>query len=396
MTVPWKVKDESGDNYTRYYYRVPINSQYKNLLRNNLYRINLSVAILGSTQKEDAIELTPNYLILDWSTEEIDTELEDFKYLVLDENKVSIYNASTYNVGYSSSSEINVDVLSITYPKYKKNGIPDDISGDKSLLKWSYDNNMLYIEHPIPNNYVPWTINLKVTNKDIVNEEYLTEYLTIIQYPAIYLEGEKSNGIVYVNERKYGDYIDYGTIVNPSNIIEGTANNCNQTLYTITATYLGNDFKYSIGDPRMSTPDNLSNIEGGIAGNRTDLTNYYPTREDVNTSNMIAPKFMVASSFGLTGTMTYNNAKKRCATYEESGFPKGRWRVPTRAEISFTIDLQEKSGVIPELFNKDDGNYWTSDKKNYNGNTNRSYVRCVYDIWYWGIEKDENSSSYSN
>lgn len=393
LTVPWKVKSEAGEEYTRYYYRVPINNQYKNLVRNNLYRINLSVAILGSTQKEDAVDVNPNYLILNWSTEEINADLEDFKYLVLDENKASIYNTNAYDVGCSSSSEINVSVVSISYPKYNKDGIPSyPPAGDTSQLKWLYRNNMLHVEHPIPSNYVPWTISLEVTNKDIVNKKCLTDSLTIIQYPAIYLEGEKSNGIVYVNERKHGQSIDYGTIVNPNTVKNGTANNSNQTLYTITATYLGNDFNYSIGNPREPEPNNL----GGVAGDRTDLTNYYPTREDNNTSNMIAPKFMVASSFGLTESMSYNTAKKRCATYEENGFPKGRWRIPTRAEISFTIDLQEKSGVIPELFNKSDGKYWTSDKRNYNGGTSSSYVRCVYDIWYWGMEKDKNASSYSD
>jgi hypothetical protein len=134
--------------------------------------------------------------------------------------------------------------------------------------------------------------------------------------------------------------------------------------------------------------------------------------------------------------MTYQHAKERCAAYQENGYPAGRWRLPTVAEIDFLIKMSEKNR-IPSLFGPTRTQaYWaagayayfgqnsavtgiyaldfssTGDKsaqtdagvtRNYNvsqlassnsGNYRFSYsgstvsaqvfTRCVYDIWYWG------------
>jgi hypothetical protein len=97
----------------------------------------------------------------------------------------------------------------------------------------------------------------------------------------------------------------------------------------------------------------------------------------------------------------FDVARKRCATYQEAGFPAGRWRLPTLAEVSFVIYLQ-KMGVVQQLFISGSGAYWTSSGgaiqntngladnimgkywKNYKDKNKAIYVRCVYDTWYWG------------
>lgn len=74
----------------------------------------------------------------------------------------------------------------------------------------------------------------------------------------------------------------------------------------------------------------------------------------------------------------------RCASYQEDGYPAGRWRIPTMAEASLVRYLAVE-GFIPLLFTKN-GNYAFA-----NGNTNGMQwgyssninVRCVYDEWYW-------------
>ena len=112
---------------------------------------------------------------------------------------------------------------------------------------------------------------------------------------------------------------------------------------------------------------------------------------------MISPEFMVASSYGFcNGTFTYANAEKRCATYQEDGYPAGRWRVATEAEIRYIIQLSSWE-VIPELFSPNI-EYWSAHGRitvdnNHNitnngtSTTATARVRCVYDTWRWGTDQ---------
>lgn len=116
---------------------------------------------------------------------------------------------------------------------------------------------------------------------------------------------------------------------------------------------------------------------------------YYPTYEanDAGSKeNFIAPILRVASSLGKHGNVTKEEARRRCASYQEFGYPAGRWRMPTKAEVEYISNLSAQK-KIPLLFNPDVA-YWTA-----NGNykigaglqtTDASTaVRCVYDEWYW-------------
>ena len=122
---------------------------------------------------------------------------------------------------------------------------------------------------------------------------------------------------------------------------------------------------------------------------------YYKTGSGEKYNNMIAPSFMIASSWAVTQDITYDGALKRCASYQENGYPAGRWRIPTEAEIKFVNDLSADD-YIPELF---DGDYYASSKKYWDTTTNPAgmstntstsghSVRCVYDLWYWGDDPE--------
>ena len=114
-----------------------------------------------------------------------------------------------------------------------------------------------------------------------------------------------------------------------------------------------------------------------------------------NAGNIIAPAFKIASSYGKTTRMSSERAKERCASYQENGYPAGRWRLPTSAEVLFVRNLSRYQH-IPTLFqtNVNDG-YWTADGYIYSATeygdittstADTRSVRCVYDIWYWGEE----------
>ena len=99
--------------------------------------------------------------------------------------------------------------------------------------------------------------------------------------------------------------------------------------------------------------------------------------------------------------------QERCATYQEDGYPAGRWRMPTKAEVEYIVMLSAK-GYIPKLFNDDKdnpvGDYWCASGVVYplragsvditQGTDSGSHaVRCVYDDWYWGSEREKSSGA---
>lgn len=140
-------------------------------------------------------------------------------------------------------------------------------------------------------------------------------------------------------------------------------------------------------------------------GPKRNLTYYYPAENSARTKNMLAPAYRVSSRMG--GVEFYNGITRRsaefkCATYQEDGYPAGRWRLPTEAEVDFIGTLTKYSGFV-ELFGAK-GFYWSANgAKQPSGalETNRDYAlaRCVYDAWYWDpfddrLPEDERDNYY--
>lgn len=177
------------------------------------------------------------------------------------------------------------------------------------------------------------------------------------------------------------------------------------------------EFEYIIGDPRMASNYTSSSLLPYVNGN--EKTNWGATQAasiKIGTNlqkNLIAPAFMVASERGgrpasVGGELDFEGATKRCATYQEAGFPAGRWRLPTEAELYFLYSLQ-RMNVIANLFNGGNG-YWASSGNVFGEEVNNvvSYtfraanaghdgahsIRCIYDVWFWGETPQENVHTY--
>lgn len=187
-------------------------------------------------------------------------------------------------------------------------------------------------------------------------------------------------------------------------------------MYNIHISVLPEEFNFVIGDPRVTEIDNLgyqytpgtndkhlttrrdgwatASAMYGIA--QRQLSYYYPTEASERTRNMLAPSYRVCSKFGGIefGNISLEYARYRCAAYQEDGFPAGRWRVPTEAEVSFIAQLSA-NGAFEVLFNVND-TYWSANgavKVNTGGVTpvsnTSALLRCVYDTWYWGDDQSE-------
>ncbi|HBB08193.1 MAG TPA: hypothetical protein DCZ73_10640 [Bacteroides sp.] len=418
LCVPWSMQEAGGTQSANYYYRVPITGDADvpaTLGRNQYYKVNVHVGVLGSLNPRDAVPLNGNFAIYNWFNMELSADMQHYEYLVLDEYTSVMNNENELRMPYITSSALdatNTRITKVTYKNYNdeespSTGYTSDVTLNASQaetagfgLTWNDDE--LIFTHPVTTeDYVPYTITVEV-----YNEQGLSATWEITQYPAIYIVGDynpdgDNNRFIY-GSNDAGSFFGGGIYDDRNNDLGGVnnpltsgASNSNLNQYTIYITSFDIEgSNYAIGDPRSSTPDNLQYLGDEDSRGRS-LTYYYPTREtDVN--NVIAPAFKIASSWGVTNTNTlsYETAQRRCASYQENGYPAGRWRLPTEAEIEYIVSLSNR-GVIPALFN---GSYYASSRRYYDNGyyedepgfypyRSGKVVRCVYDVWYWGNEK---------
>ena len=440
LQLPWKYtnKADGSERYFTCYYAVPFNSLERRIDRNCWYKVSLSVSILGSGDPDNPTTIYPSYMVLPWGDSPVLTnaDLKRYRYLLVDQNEYVMNNVDSLAIPFYSSHEVVLVSSSMTKTILKPSSgyTPYEQTVDASEYSLVPDNSTIpgksYVnfKHTLVNNYssdydvTAYTLTFTFRHKD--NEEF-TETVTITQYPALYVVaslnsdcntshiddgtdgygwGSWSNyshyGYLFVNGRRNtSDNVGWNSVSDQSN-----AGNTDPYMYVVTVSSLPEGSSYIIGDPRKDTVDNLNysfRSTSWLYGSNHRLTYYYPTDTDESrVNNMIAPSFRIASSYGVTSTMSYADAQKRCASYQEDGYPAGRWRVPTRAEIMYMVMLA-KDGKIPVLLSNS-GWYWGSDKKAYcpgnfdNPRTNNSNVRCVYDEWYWTdkLSDDQKNTAY--
>lgn len=451
LCVPWMARADGGPSYQamNYYYRVPITgSEALALLeRNHYYKINVHIGVLGSLNPNEAVELKAKFEIMDWFQAGIDADINQYQYLVLDEYSSVMNNVDEIRMPYISSSRLvfpdnelgipdseTTRVVSMTYWDYspKPNDNRDEADhifyGEASEYSQYYQSqgyinegtlpedvsltangDELVLSHPLTDNdYMAITFTVVAYNRQGVE----SDRWTITQYPGMYINGyfneggatnrfingySGTDGTAYDNDGRNG----YNSSL--SSISDWSGNNSNRHLYTIYISSFDVGEEYAIGDPRSD--DHYNFYE------RLDATEYRDTRWDAQ--NVIAPAYMVASSWGKAGNISHATARKRCASYQEGGYPAGRWRLPTKAEVEYIVKLSTE-GKIPRLFGQagSSTDYWVSSGV-YNTSTgyrerplqndgnmnNNAYIRCVYDVWYWGdqtIEEEDNTHNPTN
>ena len=317
----------------------------------------------------------------------------------------------------------------LSYNKAQREALNDgkDWFEDKeSAIEFTHNLNNNYKD---PNfDYSYYVIRFVLVHQDQPASTLYRQEQTIIQYPGIYLDrtpnpdtivndGNNSTtahgGYVYINDAQYSqaDYEAGGKVA--ENLWRVVCYNGGGTdMYKISATVLPPDEDgtgFVIGDPRSKTSTifhpNIEYVEARyIKADKTvsgvdekrNLQIYYPTDESSRTENMIAPSFRISTK--LSGTYQSTKVSKaqaqyRCAAFQESGFPAGRWRLPTMAEISFSAQLSANKVFTAQFAD----NYWSANgvvKVDAGSGSvtpapgaKEGYVRCVYDSWYWGDER---------
>ena len=404
------------------------------LKSNTWYDLTIDIAVLGNFESQEEVILpieNTYYFVADWSTgKSIASDILGGRYLVVDQEEYIIYNENTLSIPFTSSHECEIINATCKHPNLANNTINTvtnyslSITGSNTVITYNkvLDNN-LYSQ---TFDFTPYTTTFTIRHKDNANYH---KTITIIQYPAIYGYAEQNtdftnggdnngdNGFVWVN----------GYQGKPASGVTnfGGAYGANSSDLTAVSMYVfsissleGTD--YIIGDPRTNDVDNLNKWNNNtitwatapaLYDNQTDrkLKYYYPTDADITlgpndpTWNMIAPKFRVCSAYGAiandqTNRQYYENVEGRCASYQEDGYPAGRWRLPTKAEFEFINTLSNR-GLIPTLY-VSTMDYWCAHGygRYNNGAVSLTYndmdygsrsvsVRCVYDEWYWENSK---------
>lgn len=410
---------------------------------NKLYQYKVDVRIIGS---ETEVEVTgEEYRVKEWlSNDGISSSVATGRYISLDipKDTYDMYS-SLAEIVFVSSGDVKVIVNSIyqlnlggskpVKEYFMRNNVVTDSTAlltkkgisEEDVEKWvtiPTDSSYLKISHVMDNrlrvnggknnafDMSPYIYNITLHLVAAGTDTSFDRTITVTQYPSMYVTSTKSNGIVWVNAHTWdpnnqnntymwvGNRRMYSTpMTNSSNQEIGSVANPEQALITSTnnngynmivhPTIIDEDLTmsdgthYVLGESRVSTGGPLSGING--------LSNYKPTRDDVK--GIVSPGFIIASSYGKTTSMLFDRAKQRCASYQENGYPAGRWRIPSPGEINFLVELSN-NGFIPSLF---DGEYWAANGQYYNsgdsrfhdaGSSDTQAVRCVYDVWYWGEE----------
>lgn len=311
--------------------------------------------------------------------------------------------------------------------------------------------------------YSPYTVSFTLAHADRPDDEQFKRTITIKQYPAIYIESQINSdntirsiggpkgynytsdhwGYVYVDGAQHfrPEYDEIATGYDPNwdrtkpnaglrdmpdlqdlqwRIVNFTGGSRDIFKINISVLPAGTDFV--IGDPRKDEVDNLNPVmrtepptpvpfctAPAIEGGERSMTWYYPADPSDRTRNMMAPSYRIASKFGgveYYDGIPYEESVYRCATYQEDGYPAGRWRLPTRAEIRF-IAMLSANNAFTFLFSNG-SYYWSANGAihvvagDVEDAPTKDYAlpRCVYDAWYWGeddrlelVEGDNNPRS---
>lgn len=453
ITLPWTtviwtgVDGQQPPIYKTYpcYYKIMLASD--DFKRNTWYDLNINIGVLGSFENTPEVILPiedVQYFVADWSEGlNVDAAILGARYLVVDKEYYEVFNETTLSIPFTSSHDCEIVNVSCKYPDLVQE---QDVNEPAANYSIQIENGKaITISHVLNNDmfsddfdFTPFTFEFTIRHKD---DHDFDEVITVVQYPAIYAVGQRNSdtnstghGNVWVN-----GYNDDDTSPNAGQDYFGGANGNRQGAYpsmyvfTITTTE-GTDF--IIGDPRDTDYTYEANDADWYVGdalydgaNDRELRYYYGTAVASErysstqtgsiyasdeaaeaaepTINMVAPKFRLASGYGtvtqVTGANSLETMKKRCASYQEDGYPAGRWRLPTRAEFQFIL-TQINLGNLPGVY-LENYDYWCAHGlgepengvvvMNYisnsegGGYSSITPVRCVYDEWYW-----ENSQTY--
>ena len=457
LIIPWKM-ERTQDGVVTYtterelYYKVFFPEQV--IESNNWYVYTINATFLGHEGEEPTIDIIADQAqVLPWTaTTDVNPVVSAAKYLSVEkgardtdgQHPLVIYTSGT-TVQYAASDAVTLVIKNIYQPNLRtgaKEYLVQDGNVVQSTLNtrnankktseptWTAELVLGWIDHNAGGSIFELShiMNSDLTSNNMDATPYYyeielqlagdtqgkyTKTVDIIQYPQVYVIEDPNraldtSGGAYINGRRDARQAGWQSDSDYLGGIHGlTGQNQNPNMYVLTISVSDT---YDIGDPRATTANTLNKNNWAntywTEGDNHSLTYYYPALygNNAGTANMIAPKLRIASSYGVCTTgISENNARRRCAGYQEDGIPAGRWRLPTSAEVQY-ISTLSSLGRIPYLFGRsnpdtgaainEDSYYWTANGIIHVNNGTKTAeivdsgsnysVRCVYDEWFWG------------
>lgn len=441
----------NSDKTTKtYYYRIPFSyiraegdvSAHKNKVsRNYIYQFGVNVSRLGGLDPANAVDLSANFDLLDWTTKEVKVSILEYHFLFVYNPNVEIHNRKANIWEYKSSKQpITVKITKVYCDEYDiygginpKNYTEGDPQYPRVITSQEADRTYFSFESMVPINYVPLYITATITNPAGLSTDVSLTIYPKIYVTASYSYGGNSNynaedkGIISSGSA-YGMYNGQkiwlaGSYLTPEGVSDGAGNNSpngnpndfipqkNFNFFTVHVTSLDTEDEEEgmrVGDPTEAI-QHLGSTEYAIE-NKDDvktgynlqywapLSPYFRTFTDEDHNKIVSPQFVIASQRGITlSTKSREVAQQRCATYRESQYAAGSWRMPTLAELKLVRKMQlDPNSAIKELFQSSSTTGWWSaqegasvilgDRKEdtairINSPEYTNSVRCVRDLW---------------
>lgn len=334
------------------YYRIPVNkyandSRTGRIERNMIYDVTTYIGKSGSETEAGTVSVSSNCVITDWTTRNIVLKTISQHYLGISEYDIVMPNVSTFTLNYVSDLPVSVTGVTAKCTQYSTTGVSSTVtysSGQSQFPTFIVNSasSTITINSAIPINYVPKYMTFTVTNN-----QGLSLNATIVQYPARYVTARTSSGNI-----------------KPEWYTGGT----NLNLFTVNTLVPSSDGSYILGDP----------TNGFVRTDSTDIGN-----------NIVSPRFIIASQYGVYTRVLYGVAQNRCLLYGEDIYRSG-WRMPTKAEILLINNIQDDANSAVKALLAGDA-YWSAYKYDYYNFTNNvwinetsagtAYIRCVYDLY---------------
>ena len=301
-------------------------------------------------------QVTFDVKVKEWEEVNVDANIKDVHYLFVSEHEIHMPNINSYTFEYASDLEVEYEIVSVTYTGYDTNGnkVPGSYRpGQKQYptINVGNDRKISVTFQAVPTNYVPTHIVLKVKT----TKYNLEETVNITHYPTPYVEAWWNN-------------MSQGGV--PDGIY--SSNKPNHNIFTINSIASGS---FKIGDPRDP-----------VTGK---------TKTDWESNQLVSPRFVIASQWGIASTHNYSDAQNRCYNYKEGPYQVDHsWRMPTLAEIQFINALQyDENSAVKKLLQGEE--YWSacqywyynisgvSDDNGFSqGNSStKTFIRCVHDVY---------------
>lgn len=373
LIVEATFKAQNSQKQATYYYRVPVNFQMPmedmteeqrkgihRLQRNHLYDVVTYIALLGSEDPSQPLELESNIAIQPWNEPDaVDGSIRNAHYLVVKELAPIMPNTDYREIVFASDLPIEIKIDKTWYEYYDEKGDyhkkERTNSGDfasvahfdgTTISTTIQSSKRLVVKHPIPDNFVPYEIEFTVRQIQQEGESTtpLSQKVHVIQYPPKYVTGQKSPGFAPTAGEQHSTYADFRF----QNTLGVYISSGSSSLYTGTQS---NDVFY-----RITT---IVPIAGEEIGDPTDPDGR--TRQDEAANRIVSPEFILASQCGMSVPIPqYSGSHGSTKGWSSSEFGSGYGPYSRR---------------FPDEYPYDRGNYYYDDQRFYRGYSN-AIDRC--------------------